>query len=171
MELMITVALVMIIVLMTTAPQLGFSQPKATGHYASVNGLKMYYEIHGTGHPLVLLHGAFGTIDTDFGKVLPIFAKTRQVVAVEQQGHGRTGDVDRPLAFNQMAEDIAELLRQLKAENADFFGYSMGGGVAFQLALRHPGLVRKLVFAGGTAYNPDGYYPGLLEGIHWENEA
>lgn len=150
-------------VLAVTAPSAGFGQSAAKGRYASVHGLKMYYEIHGTGRPLVLLHGAFGTIETDFGKVLSRFAKTRRVIAVEQQAHGRTGDVDRPLTYEQLANDVAELLRQLRIQNADFFGYSMGGAVAIHLGIAHPSLVRKLVFAGGTAYHPDGFHPGLLE--------
>lgn len=90
--------------------------------YASVNGLRMYYEIRGTGSPLVLLHGSLTTIKTSFGRILPSLAKTRQVIAVEQQAHGRTADIDRPLSYEQMAEDTTELLRQLGIEKADFFG-------------------------------------------------
>jgi len=108
------------------------------GNYASINGLKMYYEIHGTGRPLVLLHGALCTIEACFGKTLPLFARTRQVIAVEQQAHGRTADIDRPLTTEQMAEDTVALLRQLKIDNADFFGYSMGAGIALQITLRYP---------------------------------
>jgi pimeloyl-ACP methyl ester carboxylesterase len=137
----------------------------ATGNYAEVNGLRMYFEVHGTGRPLVLLHGAFSTIETDFAKLLPAFAETRQVIAVEQQAHGRTADIDRPLSYPQMAEDTAALLRQLGIDQADFFGYSMGGAIAFELAIRHPALVRKLVFAGGTSYSVEGYHPGMLEGL------
>jgi pimeloyl-ACP methyl ester carboxylesterase len=88
------------------------------------------------------------TIDTSFGTVLPSFAKTRQVIAVEQQGHGHTADIDRPLTFEQMADDTAALLRHLTIEQADFFGYSDGGNVALGIAMRHPDLVRKLVVAG-----------------------
>ena len=133
--------------------------------YAFVNGVNMYYEIHGSGGtPLVLLHGAFSNIQTDFGKMLPILAKTRRVIAIEAQGHGHTADIGRPLTYEQMADDVAELLRQLRITRADFFGYSMGGGTAMYLGLRHPGLMRKFVFAGGAAYNPDGFYPELLEG-------
>jgi len=136
------------------------------GRYALVNGLKMYYEVRGPqrGRPIVFLHGAFSNIETDFGKMLPTIAKTRQVIAIEQQGHGRTADIDRPLTYEQMADDVAELLRQLRVTNADFVGYSMGGGIAMYLALRHPELVRKFVFAGGASYDPDGFYPELLEG-------
>jgi len=134
------------------------------GNYASINGLKMYYEIHGTGRPLVLLHGALCTIEACFGKTLPIFARTRQVIVVEQQAHGRTADIDRPLTTAQMAEDTVALLRQLKIDNADFFGYSMGAGIALQITLRYPDLVRKLVFAA-AGYNLDGFHPGILAGI------
>ena len=134
-----------------------------TGH-AEVHGLKMHYRIQGSGRPLVLLHGALSNIDTDFGKLLPELAKQRQVIAVEQQAHGRTGDADRPLRYAQMADDTAELLRQLKIERADFFGYSMGGGIALELAMRHPELVRKIVWAGGASYSPDGLYPVIRDG-------
>ncbi len=113
------------------------------GSYASVNGLKMYYEIHGSGRPLVLLHGALSTIEASFGKVLPSLAQTRQVVAIEQQAHGHTADIDRPLTDEQMAEDTAALLRQLKIENADFLGYSIGAGIALEFARRQPDLVRN----------------------------
>jgi pimeloyl-ACP methyl ester carboxylesterase len=135
----------------------------AKSGYASVNGLNMYYEIHGAGRPLGLLHGGLMTID-GFGMLLPSLAKTRQVVAVEQQAHGRTADIDRPLSYEQMADDTAALLRQLKIEDADVFGYSLGGGIALQLAIRHPALVRKLVVAAAT-YNNDGIYPEVLAGL------
>ena len=140
------------------------ARTRPAGGYASVNGLKMYYEIHGTGRPLVLLHGALCTIDGCFGKILPLLAKTRQVIAIEQQAHGHTADIDRPLTTEQMAEDTAALLRQLRIENADFFGYSMGGGIALEIAIRYPHRVRKLVFAAAT-YNPDGFHPEILQGI------
>jgi pimeloyl-ACP methyl ester carboxylesterase len=130
------------------------------GNYAEVNGLEMYYEIHGTGQPLVLLHGAYMTIDA-VGEVVPELAETRRVIAVELQGHGRTADIDRPLSYEQMADDIAALLRHLGIEEADVFGYSMGGGVALQVAVRHPDVVRKLVVASAS-YTSDGMYPELL---------
>jgi pimeloyl-ACP methyl ester carboxylesterase len=131
--------------------------------YAPVNGLNMYYEIQGTGEPLVLLHGAYMTIDA-MGEVVPELARTRQVIAVELQGHGRTADVDRPLSYEQMADDTAALLRHLGIEQADVFGYSMGGGVALQVAIRHPEVVRKLVVASAS-YTSDGMHPELLEMI------
>jgi pimeloyl-ACP methyl ester carboxylesterase len=133
------------------------------GNYAEVNGLSMYYEIHGTGEPLVVLHGAYMTIDA-WGEIVPELARTRQVIAAELQGHGRTADVDRPLSYEQMADDTAALLRHLGVERADVFGYSMGGGVALQVAVRHPQVVRKLVVASAS-YTSDGMHPELLEMI------
>lgn len=114
--------------------------------YASVNGLRMYYEIHGSGSPLVLLHGAFGVAN-----VFPQLTSNHKLIAIELQGHGHTADIDRPLTFEQMADDTAALLRQLGIEQADFFGYSMGGNVGLAIAIRHPGLVRKLVVNGSNA--------------------
>jgi len=122
----------------------------------------MYYEIHGAGSPLALLHGAMGTIDSCFAKLLPALAATRQVVAVELQGHGHTADVDRPLSYQQMAADTAALLEALGIETVDLVGYSLGGAVAMELAMRHPGMARRVVFAGGTSYRRDGLYPEML---------
>jgi pimeloyl-ACP methyl ester carboxylesterase len=108
----------------------------------------MYYELHGEGGvPLVLLHGGFSTIDLDFGRVLPALAATRQVIATELQGHGRTADIDRPLSYALMAGDVAALLDHLGILQADVFGYSVGAGVATELALQQPDKVRKLVLA------------------------
>jgi len=132
--------------------------------YASVNGIDLYYEVHGSGRPLVLLHGALSTTSVDFGAVLPSLAKTRQVIAVEQQAHGHTADIDRPLTIEMMAADTTALLRQLGIEEADLFGYSMGAGIALQIALERPDLVRKLAVAS-AAHTHDGLHPGLLEGL------
>lgn len=132
--------------------------------YAPVNGLDMYYEIHGTGRPLVLLHGAMSGIGTSFGEILPLLAKNRQVIAVEWQGHGRTADIDRPLRFTQLADDVVALLDQLGVESADFFGYSFGAAIAFEVALRAPAVVGKLVLAA-FSYDPSGLHPGVLDGI------
>jgi len=144
------------------------SAPHVGSGYAPVNGLKMYYEIHGTvkgnDPPLVLLHGGGSTIDTSFGKVLPSLAKTRQVIAFEQQGHGHTADIDRPFSFEQSADDAAALLRHLKIGNADFFGYSNGGNIALQIAIRHPELVRKLVVASAM-FKRDGLSPEFWESM------
>src|SRR5687768_10978946 len=134
------------------------------GGYASVNGLEMYYEIHGTGQPLVLLHGAFSAIGTSFGKILPGLAKTRQVIAFELQAHGRTADIDRPLTIEGMADDVAAALQALGIQQADVFGYSMGSDVALQLVIRHPDVVRKLVLASAS-YTLSGIHPGLMEGL------
>jgi pimeloyl-ACP methyl ester carboxylesterase len=132
--------------------------------YARVNGLNMYYEIHGEGQPLALLHGALSAIGTSFGKLLPDLAKERQVIAVEMQGHGHAADIDRPLRYEYLADDIAALLTQIGIEQADLFGWSLGAGVALQTAIRHPESVRKLVLASVT-YNSGGLYPELLAGI------
>src|SRR5262245_46260052 len=108
---------------------------QSAGSYIFINGLNMYYEIHGAGQPLVLLHGAFSAIGTSFGKILPDLAKTRQVIAFELQAHGRTADVDRPLTIEGMAEDVAAALQQLGVERADVLGYSMGSDVALHLVI------------------------------------
>jgi pimeloyl-ACP methyl ester carboxylesterase len=132
--------------------------------YASVNGLRMYYEIHGTGEPLLLLHGAFGAIDL-WGPILTTLAEHHQVIAVEFQGHGHTADIiDRPLSYEQMADDVAALMAHLGIEQADIVGYSMGGTTGLQLAIRHPELVRKLVTVSPN-YRSDGYYQELLAGL------
>jgi pimeloyl-ACP methyl ester carboxylesterase len=133
------------------------------GNYAEVNGLEMYYEIHGTGEPLILLHGGVGAIEM-FGEVLPLLAEGRQVIAADLQAHGRTADIDRPLSFESMADDIAALIEHLGFEKADVMGYSLGGGVALQTAIRHPEVVRKLVVVS-TPFERDGWYPEILAGM------
>jgi len=133
-----------------------FGQAK-TG-YAQVNGIKMYYEIHGAGKPIVLLHGAFNTINTAFAQLIPALSKNRRVIAVELQGHGRTADIDRPFSFESMADDVAALLKFLKTDSADIFGYSMGGGVAQQIAIRHPEVVRRLIITS-SVYKYEGWTP------------
>ena len=140
------------------------AQTPGAGNYVSVNGLSMYYEDHGTGQPLVLLHGAFSAIGTSFGNVLPDLAKSRRVIAFEMQAHGRTADIDRPLSMEQMADDTVAALRQLGVENANFFGFSMGAGVALRVAIRHPEVVCKLVLTSVT-YKLEGAHPGLMEGL------
>lgn len=137
--------------------------PLESGH-APVNGIEMYYEVHGRkdGVPLVLLHGGGSTIDVTFSKVLPIFAGSRRVIAVEEQGHGRTTDRDQPVTFEGSADDVAALLRHLKVDKADLFGFSNGASVALQVAIRHPQLVRKLVFASSMTQR-DGAHPQLWE--------
>lgn len=138
------------------------------GEYADVNGLHLYYEVHGkptANPPLVLLHGGGSTIETSFAPVLPELAKHRQVIAFDQQGHGRTADIpDRPFSFEQSADDAAALLAHLGIERADFLGYSNGGTIAMQIAIRHPKLVRKLVLMSSN-YRRDGMYPWFWEGM------
>ena len=127
------------------------------GNYARVNGLDLYYELHGSGQPLVVLPGSFWTIEA-MGELVPQLAKTRRVIAVELQGHGHTADIERPLRYEWLADDIAALISHLGLEQADIFGYSMGGGVALQTAIRHPEVVRKLALAS-AAFKRDGWYP------------
>lgn len=113
--------------------------------YSDVNGLKMYYEIYGEGKPLVLIHGGGSTIQTTFGRVIPMLAQHRQLIAVELQAHGRTGDRAGELSFEQDADDVAALLKNLNVSKADFFGFSNGGTTALQIAIRHPQLVDKFI--------------------------
>lgn len=141
-------------------------QPSSpTTGYASVNGLKMYYEIHGTDNgkpPLVLIHGGGSTISTTFGTVLPMFSKNRKIIAVELQGHGHTADIDRPVIFEQDADDVAAIMKELKITQADFFGFSNGGSTTLQIAIRHPEIARKLVVASAI-YKRDGMPPQFWE--------
>ena len=120
-------------------------QQKPTTGYAPVNGLKMYYEIHGSGEPVVLLHGAFMAITGDWNDWINELAKTRKVIAVEMQGHGRTADINRDITFENLSDDVAALLDYLQIERADIVGYSLGAGTAMQCAIRHPEKVRKVV--------------------------
>lgn len=138
----------------TTTPKTG---------YAPVNGLSMYYEIHGTGQPLILLHGGFGLINM-FGEVLPLLAQNRQVIAVDLQGHGRTADIDRPLRLELMGDDIAALIKHLGFQQADVMGYSMGGGAALRTAIQHPEVVRKLVVVS-VPFKRNGWYPEMVAGM------
>ena len=134
------------------------------GQYANVNGIKMYYEIHGTGYPLVLLHGGGSTLNTTFSKIMPVLAKTHQVIAIELQAHGRTGDRAAFETFVQDADDVAELLKQLNVTKTDIFGFSNGGHTALELAIRHPELVNKMIVASAF-YKRDGVPAGFWEGI------
>lgn len=143
-----------LLIQMNTAP--------AQAKYANVNGMKMYYEIHGKGFPLVLIHGGGSTIGTTFGRILPTLAKTHQVIAVEMQAHGHTADRNQPLSFEQDADDIAELLKQLHIQRADIFGFSNGASTTLEMAIRHPEQVNKIVVAS-TMYKKAGAYPWLWE--------
>lgn len=134
----------------------------STGGYAAVNGLKMYYEIHGEGTPLVLIHGGGSTLQTTFGRVLHEFAKTNKVIAVEMQAHGHTADIDRPLSFQQDADDIAALLKYLNISKASVFGFSNGASTTLQFAIRHPEMTDKIIVASAfykRSGAPDWFWP------------
>lgn len=136
----------------------------AAGSYASVNGLNMYYEVHGAGRPLILLHGGVGASEM-FNPVLPKLVENRQVITVHLQGHGHTRDIDRPLRYEFMADDIAALIAHLGFDRADLMGYSMGGGVALQTAIRHPEVVGKLVVIS-EPMRRNGWYPEVLVSLN-----
>ena len=133
----------------------------ATG-YAPVNGLRMYYEVHGTGLPLVLLHGGLMTIDLSFGDIWPELATDRQVIATELQGHGRTADIDRDIELRYLAGDVAALLDHLGIGQADVLGFSLGGGVALQLALDQPDRVGRVILAS-VSYAGDGFHAEISD--------
>jgi pimeloyl-ACP methyl ester carboxylesterase len=134
------------------------------GAYAVVNGLKMYYETYGGGGtPLIAIHGGLGGAAM-YGPLLPALSQGRQVIAAEMQGHAHTADADRPFRFESMADDVAALIQHLGLPQADVFGYSLGGGVALQTAIRHPDLVRKLVLVS-TPCKRNGWYPESLVGM------
>jgi pimeloyl-ACP methyl ester carboxylesterase len=137
---------------------------KPTTGYAPVNGLKMYYEIHGSGRgaPVVLLHGSYMTITNNWTDWIGELSKTRKVVAVEMQGHGRTADINRDFSYENLAHDIAAMLDYLKIKQADVLGYSMGGGVAMQVAIRHPEKVRKVVSISAV-FRHDGWVKEALD--------
>lgn len=138
------------------------AQRKPTAGYAPVNGVNMYYEVHGGGEPVVLLHGAFMTITNNWAGWIGELSKTRKVIAVEMQGHGRTSDVPRDITYENLADDVAALLNHLKIPRADLIGYSMGGAVAMQCAIRHPDKVRRAVVISST-FRSDGMIPEAAE--------
>ncbi|MFI5452440.1 alpha/beta fold hydrolase [Pedobacter sp. UC225_61] len=140
------------------------SQAQTKGKYATVNGLKMYYEIHGTGKPLVLIHGGGSTLHTTFGRIIPFLAKTHQVIGVELQAHGHSGDRDAPETFQQDADDVATLLKHLNIAKADIFGFSNGGQTAMEIGMRHPNSVNKLIVASAF-YKKSGAPAGFWEGM------
>ena len=143
-------------------PAVAAAQPKPTTGYAPVNGLKMYYEVHGSGDPVVLLHGSFMTITNNWTPWIGELSKTRKVIAVEMQGHGRTADIKRDFSYENLADDVAALLDHLKIPRADLIGYSMGGAVAMQCAIRHPDQVRKVVVISST-FRRDGMVKEALD--------
>jgi len=136
--------------------------PDSTG-YAPANGLDLYYEVYGSGDPLVLLHGGLGSIEM-VAPLLPRLSPGRRVIAVDLQGHGRTADIDRPLRFETMADDLAAALDHLGLRQADVMGYSLGGGVALQFAIRHPPRVRRLAVIS-FPFRKSGWYPEVMTGM------
>jgi pimeloyl-ACP methyl ester carboxylesterase len=143
----------------TTAPT-ETTGTRGTGSYAEVNGIRLYYEIHGAGRPLVLLHGGLMSGET-FGPVLPALAASHQVVVVDLQGHGRTADIDRPIDVSLMADDIAALIDHLGLDRPDVMGYSLGGGVAMHVAFKYPEKIRKLI-AVSANIKRSAIYPEML---------
>lgn len=135
-----------------------------TGHYANVNGIKMYYEVHGSGQPLVLLHGGGSTISTSFSRILPELAKTHKIIAIELQAHGHTGDRNAPETFEQDAADVVELLKQLHITKADIFGFSNGGHTALEIGIKYPEKVKKLIIASAF-YKRDGVPAWFWKGL------
>ena len=138
------------------------NETPTAGQYALVNGLNMYYEIHGTGYPLVLIHGGGSTLHTTFGRILPALAKTNQVIAVEMQAHGHTRDIDRPMTFDQDADDIDALLAHLRIPKANIFGFSNGASTTLHLAIRHPERVNRIIVAS-TMYKRSGAFHGFWD--------
>jgi pimeloyl-ACP methyl ester carboxylesterase len=151
--------------LSSTAQKTTVMEKQITTGYAPINGIKMYYEIHGQGNmPLVLVHGGGSTIQTSFGTLLPLLSANRRIIAVELQAHGRTSDRDAPETFDQDADDIVALLNYLKVSKADILGFSNGGSTTLKIAIRHPEIVNKIVVISG-AYKRDGFIPGFFDGF------
>ena len=140
-----------------------FAQSEPVGDRAEVNGMQMYYETSGEGDPLIVLHGAYMNIPT-MGEIIPMLAETHKVYALEFQGHGRTSDIDRPITYPNLADDVAAFMDAVGLEKADVFGYSMGSAAALQLAIRHPEKVDQLV-AASVAYDISGWQPAFVEMI------
>lgn len=138
-------------------------KPSNSG-YAPVNGIKVYYEVYGTGRPLVLLHGAFYTIDMNWGQLIPELSKTRKVIAIEMQGHGHTPFSDRALSITTLASDVERVMDYLKIDSADVAGFSMGGSVAYQFAVQSPKRLRKLIIISST-YKTNGWLPIVNSGF------
>ncbi len=139
--------------------------------YSEVNGIKMYYEIYGQGEPLVLIHGGGSTIQTSFGRIIPLLAANRQIIAVELQAHGRTSDRNADLSFEQDADDVATLLTNLSIERADFFGFSNGGTTVMQIAIRHPKVVGKIILGSalGKRSGVSEQFWGFMQHAHLDN--
>src|SRR6201987_4647867 len=157
-------ALIIAMLLFTVLQSNGQQLKPAESGYAPVNGIKVYYEVYGEGRPLVLLHGAFYTIDMNWGQLIPGLSKTRKVIAIEMQGHGHTPFSERELSITTLASDVEKVMDYLKIDSADVVGYSMGGSVAYQFAVQSPKRLRKLVIISST-YKTDGWLPVVNSGF------
>ena len=162
---LITVSVIITAILPSAAQQITHTDKlpslKSSG-LAPVNGLKMYYEIHGEGKPIVLLHGSYMNIDLNWGQLIPLLAKTNKVIALEMQGHGRTADISRDYSWDAMADDVAELLKYLRTDKADIAGYSFGATVALQFAIKYPDMVNKIVFIS-SVYKIEGWIKSVRD--------
>ncbi|MBP7642947.1 MAG: alpha/beta hydrolase [Saprospiraceae bacterium] len=145
-----------------TQPEMRKNSTEIVKQYSVVNGINMYYEIHGQGKPLVLIHGGGSTIETSFGRIIPLLSPSWQLICVELQAHGRTGDRNAPISFKQDADDVAQLIRNLGYEKVDVFGFSNGANSALQMAIRHPELCSKII-AGSPLLKKDGTFPQFWE--------
>jgi len=152
-------SILLIAIIISTAFQSNGQQIKPSNSgYAPVNGIKVYYEVYGEGKPIILLHGAFYTIEMNWGQLIPELSKTRKVIAIEMQGHGHTPFSDRKLSITTLASDVEKVMDYLKIDSADVAGFSMGGSVAYQFAVQSPKRLRKLVIISST-YKTNGWLP------------
>ena len=160
-----TAAAMLLIAMMFAAfPSYGQQVKPSNSGYAPVNGIKVYYEVYGEGRPIVLLHGAFYTIDMNWSQLIPALSKTRKVIAIEMQGHGHTPFSDRKLSLTDLASDVEGVMDYLKIDSADVAGFSMGGSVAYQFAVQSPKRLRKLVIISST-YKTSGWLPVVNSGF------
>ena len=159
-----TILLIAIGIMFTASQSSGQKIKPSESGYAQVNGIKVYYEVYGEGRPLVLLHGAFYTIDMNWGQLIPELSKTRKVIAIEMQGHGHTQFSDRKLSQAALASDVKGVMNYLKIDSADVVGYSMGGSVAYEFAIQNPERLRKLVIISST-YKTSGWLPVVNSGF------
>ncbi|WP_026381756.1 alpha/beta fold hydrolase [Afifella pfennigii] len=149
-----------IVILLFVTTSAAYAQTEPTGAYAEANGMRMYYEVSGEGEPVIVLHGAYMNIPA-MGEIIPMLAQSRRVYAIELQGHGRSDDIDRPITYPALADDVALLMDRLDLPRADVFGYSMGAAVGFHLAVRHPDKVDQLV-AASLAFELEGMQPEFV---------
>src|SRR5436190_14752092 len=157
-------AILLIAIVFIASPSIGQKIKPSNSGYAPVNGIKVYYEVYGEGRPLVLLHGAFYTIDTNWAELIPELSKSRKVIAIEMQGHGHSPFSDRKLSIVTLASDVEKVMDYLKIDSADVAGYSMGGSIAYQFAVQSPKRLRRLVIISST-YKTNGWLPIVNSGF------